>query len=476
MILTDSANKRMKNTFQPVILLAISLFLTSCVQQEKGKTDSDQERIDAILARIMAPEFPNTIFKIPDFGAVADGTSDSRPAIQQAVSSCSENGGGRVLIPAGSYFCAGPIHLEDNVELHLEEDAVVNFSQDPADYLPTVLVRWEGVECYNYSPYVYARDKKNIAITGKGKFNGNAAGGIFQWRELQKPSQDSLRRMGRKLLPVEQRVFGEGHFLRPAFVHLVNCQNVLISDIRVENMPFWIIQPTYCRNVTVKGIRVNSRNINNDGVDPDSSEDVLIEDCWFRTGDDAIAIKSGRDQDGWRVNKPSRNIVIRNCHAELTLHGIALGSEMSGGVENVYIRNFTIGKADKYALQFKSNKDRGAYIRNVSIDGLVIDTALTAVLFTNDYHSYAGGNSPSEFHSISIRNLHCTVTTDLAIDMVGLPEQYIHDVDFENVHVEEAGKIARAEYTNEIRFSEVNINNVEIKTLSDLEAEGLHQD
>ena len=208
--------------------------------------------------------------------------------------------------------------------------------------------------------------------------------------------------------------------------------------------------------------------MNNDGVDPDSSEDVLIEDCWFNTGDDAIAIKSGRDQDGWRVGRPTRNVVARNCFVQSTLHGIAIGSEMSGGVENIYMRDFEIRKVDRYAIQFKSNLDRGGYIRNVSIRNISIDSTMTAIFFTNDYHSYAGGNSPSEFSNIQIADVTCNHALQMGIDMVGIEQKPIHTINFERIHIDRADGNNRMLNAENIKFTDVFINGKEITRIDDL--------
>jgi polygalacturonase len=282
-----------------------------------------------------------------------------------------------------------------------------------------------------------------------------------------------LRQMGKQLKPLEERVFGEGHFLRPSFIQFMNCQNILISDITLTNVPFWVIHPTYCSNITIRNIHVNSYRINNDGIDLDSCEDVLVEDCTFRAGDDAMVIKSGRDQDAWKVGKPSKNIVVRNCFASEVLHGLAFGSEMSGGLENIYIDNFHLKKVEQYAIQFKSNLDRGGYIRNVYIDGVFIDETKTAIFFTNDYHSYSGGNSPSEFSGIEIKNVICNKASGKAIDIVGLEQKPIHNILLENIMIVEEGEkseilnVVESEFTN-IKISKrdfINKTNAEPHTI-----------
>jgi polygalacturonase len=446
--------------------LCALLIFASC--QDASLREENKE-IEQILARIKEPVFPDRVLNVLEIQTGTAEDFDFRKSITLAIDSCSRLGGGTVLVPAGEYYCGGPIHLKSNVHLHFEEGAAITFSQNASDYLPLQFVRWEGVECYNYSPYIYANGEVNIAITGKGRLDGNASDGDFDCRSKQKPSQQLMREMGRDGVPLSERIFGEGHYIRPSFIQLMNCENILISDISITNVPFWVVHPTYCKNVTVRGIKVDSYNLNNDGVDPDSSEDVLIEDCWFNTGDDAIAIKSGRDQDGWRVGKPSRNVIARNCFVQNTLHGIALGSEMSAGVENIYIRNFDIMKVDQYAMQFKSNLDRGGYIRNVSIRDISIDSTMTAIFFTNDYHSYSGGNSPSEFAHIKIADVTCNYASEMGIDLVGIEQKPIHNIHFERIHIAKADENNRMLNAENVSFTDVLINGKEINRIDDLQ-------
>lgn len=418
--------------FQLFVLLC-SFALTNAAQVP----DAVSVDTSSILKQIKAPEFAD--FTI----SVSPGQKESaEELINKKITACSEAGGGKVELNAGEYFCNGPIILKSGVNLHLGEGVRLVFSQNPEDYLPVVLVRWEGTEVYNYSPFIYARDVENIAITGKGIIDGNgsAENSFREWKGKQKADQNKLREMGRKGLPVDQRVFGEGHFLRPQLIHFINCNNILLEDFKIVDAAFWLIQPTYCNNVTIRGLRVDSRFINNDGVDLDSDTNVLIENCYFNTGDDFVAIKSGRDQDGWRVNKPSRNIIIRNCISENCLHGISFGSEISGGVENVYVENIHFKKIRKYGLQFKSNKDRGGYIKNIVINGISIDTVQTCISFTNQYHSYNGGNSPTLFENIRIENLECKVAIEKAFSMIGLPEKPIRNISLKNIQIKEAGE------------------------------------
>ena len=235
-----------------LLLLSLPLALAG-----PGHAANPWNMVKQIEKQISAPVFPDRDYPVTRYGATDDASADSRPAILQAIDRCSSDGGGRVVIPRGRFFCKGPIVLKSNVNLHLEEGAELIFSADEKDYLPAVPTRWEGTEVFNYSPLVYAYNVKNIAITGKGTLNGQGSKNIATWKPRQKPDQKKLRKMGTELVPLYERVFGEGHLLRPAFVEPVSCTNVLIEGITLIDSPFWVIHPLFCENVTVRGVRVD---------------------------------------------------------------------------------------------------------------------------------------------------------------------------------------------------------------------------
>ena len=246
-------------------------------------------------------------------GAKGDGRSDARAAFAKAIDECAKAGGGRVVVPAGDFFLAGPIHLKSGINLHLQEKAVVRFSTKPSHYLPPVLVRWEGTRAHNYSPLIYAYREKDIAITGRGTIDGQAGTDGSGWLELLKlepvpaKSRDALREMGHKGVPVEKRVFGKGSNLRPQLFHAYECENILLHGVTFTGSPFWTLHPAFSRNITVRNVTVKrshpNRIGNDDGFDPDSSQDVLVEGSYFDTVDDNIAIKSGRDNDAWERSR-----------------------------------------------------------------------------------------------------------------------------------------------------------------------------
>jgi polygalacturonase len=328
-------------------------------------------RLPRILARVHPPTFPSRDYPITDFGALADGTSDATGALKAAIEACSKAGGGRVVVPAGE-FATGAVRLLSNVNLHLAAGATLRFSTDPSRYLPVVLSRWEGIELMNYAPLVYAFGQRNVAVTGSGTLDGGGdATHWWPWKEKtgpqsQKLDRERLFRQGQDGVPVDQRLYGAGHYLRPPFVQFYRCTNVLIEGVTIRNSPFWVIHPVLSANVTVRGVSVVSLGPNNDGCDPESSTDVLIEDTLFDTGDDCIAIKSGRNADGRRLAAPSERIVIRNCRMRAGHGGVTVGSEVSGGVRDVYAERNTMSSPNlDRGLRIKTNVARGGVVENI---------------------------------------------------------------------------------------------------------------
>jgi len=276
------------------------------------------------------------------------------------------------VIPAG-VFLTGAIHLASNVNLRLEDGATLRFSQDPHDYLPVVFTRFESTECMNYSPFIYAFEQSNIAVTGNGTLDGGAdADHWWPWKKNavrgpQPASSDNraLLAQGEKDVPVSQRVYGDGSTLRPNFVQPYRSTNVLLEGVTIRNSPMWELNPVLCRNVTVRNVKISSHGPNNDGCDPECSTDVLIDGCEFDTGDDCIAIKSGRNRDGRRVNVPCENIVVRNCRMKDGHGGVSIGSEVSGGIRNVYMENNRMDSPHlDRALRIKTNSHRGGDLEN----------------------------------------------------------------------------------------------------------------
>ena len=297
-----------------LFVLGSGIFAACGSPQQPIASPTPQEEI---INNIALTSFPDRTFMIN----VPQDTSSARTLLQAAIDSCSVAGGGTVKISEGHYFLNGPLHLKSDVNLNLAEGAYLQFSGKSSDFLPVVLTRWEGTELYGHSPMIYAYHANNIAITGKGTIDAQGGLEFAAWSKIEANDRDRLREMGDKLVPVHERIFGEGTVLRPSCIQPYGCSRVLIEGITVKDSPFWTIHPVYCDNVIVRGVTIDSHFPNNDGCDPESTTNVLIENCTFRTGDDAIAIKSGRDTDGRYIGRPSRNIVIRNCifHSECNL-------------------------------------------------------------------------------------------------------------------------------------------------------------
>jgi unsaturated rhamnogalacturonyl hydrolase len=365
-----------------------------------------------IVARIKPPRFGARDFPITDFGANAE--ADCTEAIANAIAACHSAGGGRVIVPAGIWV-TGAVHLQSNVNLHLEQGATLRFAFETAKYLPLVLTRFQGIECMNYSPLIYAFDQENVAITGEGTLDGSANWETWwAWnnRKTGTPTRQAaddkkLDGEGTAGVAVKERIYGEGHFLRPNFIQPYRCKNVLIEGVRIINSPMWEINPVLCTNVTVRGVTIHSLGTNNDGCDPESCRDVLIEDCVFETGDDCIAIKSGRNNDGRRVGVPCENIVIRRCTMKDGHGGMTIGSEISGNVRNVFVSNCTMDSPNlDRAFRFKSNAVRGGVMENIHIHDVKIGRVARAVLSVEfDYDEGADGPFKPVLRNLSIENV-----------------------------------------------------------------------
>lgn len=345
------------------------------------------QSVPEILARIQPPVFPDRDFLITDYGAVGDGKTACTEAFRKAIAACHQAGGGRVIVPEGT-FLTGPIHLKSGVNLHLKEGAVVRFSNNPADYLPVVFTRFEGTECMNYSPLIYAFEQENIAITGSGVLDGNAdQKNWWPWKTTQKADVQKLVKQGEQGVPVAERVYGQGHYLRPNMIQPYRCRNILIEGVTIRNSPMWHIHPVLSQNITVRNVKVIGHGPNNDGCNPESCRDVLIEGCYFDTGDDCIAIKSGRNNDGRRVNVPSENIIVRNCTMKDGHGGVVLGSEISGSVRNVFVEDCLMDSPNlDRGLRFKTNSVRGGVIERIFMRNVEMRQVREAALKIDFYY------------------------------------------------------------------------------------------
>lgn len=372
----------------PVIILAF--FVIQVFAQDAAT--AWREIYPKIQKNISAPVFKNQDYNIRDFGAVAnDSNILNNESIDRAIATCSLNGGGRVIVPEGIWYTA-PIRLKSDVNLFLSEGAVLLFTTN-ADFFQTVLTRWEGLDCYNLQPLIYAYGEKNIAITGKGIIDGGAKNENW-WKKCGAPSfgwkaGDISQRVGRPKLqrwavdkvPVTQRILTKEDGMRPQLINLYLCKNVLIEGVKLLRSPFWVIHPLLCDNVTVRGVHIENDGPNGDGCDPESCTNVLIENCFFNTGDDCIAIKSGRNNDGRLWSKPSENMIVRNCEMKNGHGGVVIGSEITGGYKNLFVENCNMDSPElERVIRIKTNTCRGGVIENIYVRKVEVGQCKRAVL------------------------------------------------------------------------------------------------
>lgn len=382
------------------------------------------------LELLSCPKFPEKKFQLKDFAA----GPDDKGALQRTVDECRKQGGGTVCVNAGVWQ-TGALKLYGDINLFLETGSRLEFSADPADYLPMVFTRWEGIECWNYSPLIYAVDCENIAITGTGELFGNGPA-WWHWKQLQQAAAGKVYDAEADGIPVAERRFGTVEAaLRPSFVQFIRCRNVWLEDFSVSEGPQWMLHPVYCENVVVRGVKVNSTGPNTDGLNPDSCSNVLIEDCIFQTGDDCIAINSGMNEDGWRVNKPCENIVIRRCRMTRGHGGAVIGSGMSGGVRNVRVYDCDFDGTE-LGIRLKAMRGRGGIVEDVSFDDIRINHIPgPAIQITTFYQASTippKSDVPPIFRNLKISNVSGS-GNQLGIEMKGLSDARLEKITLEHI-------------------------------------------
>lgn len=452
-----SAGVNMTRILPVLFCLGLLILPTACATT--GVTATGREQVPEILSRIKPPQFPDNDFKITDFGAVGDGKTDCTEAFKKAIAAANQAGGGRVVVPAET-FLTGPIHLKSDVNLYVSEGAVVKFSTDPNHYMPVVYTRFEGVEVMNFSPLLYAYEQKNIAVTGKGILDGQASNENW-WgrRSAQGRNVNASREMGEAGVPVEERIFGLGKELRPNMIQPYKCKNILIEGVTFKNSPMWHIHPVLSKNITVRNVRVIGHGPNNDGCNPESCKDVLIEGCYFDTGDDCIAIKSGRNNDGRRVNVPSENIIVRNCEMKDGHGGVVIDSEMTGGAMNVFAENCKMDSPNlDRALRIKTNSVRGGTVENVYMRNVTIGEVAEAVLKINFFY---GEGDKGKF-TPTVRNINMENVTSkksrYALSINGYERSPITDVTLKNCTFDNVERESKLVGIKNLTLENVKIN------------------
>lgn len=452
------------NILKPLILI---LFFGLTLPVWAQTTRLPQTETRPVIPEWPLPVFDKREFNVIEFGAEPNNQQKFMTALNGAIDECHQAGGGRVRIPKGIWL-SGPIHLKSNVNLHLDEGAEVRFSQKFDDYLPVVLIQRGGFFCYNYSPFIYARNQSNIAITGRGTLNGQGQA-WWPWKKKQ-PGMIELFRMGKARVPVEQRVFGtEEAGVRPPFIQFLECQDIFLEGVTLLDGPSWNVHPVFCENVTIKGIKIHSHGPNNDGIDPDGCKNVRIEDCLIDVGDDNICLKSGRDEEAWEIGRPCENVIVRRCTTVAGHGGFVIGSEMSAGVRNVIVEDCHF-RGTQRGLRFKSRLGRGGVVENIFIRNITMDSIRNEAIIADlqydgepiernmNYERIRSQDVPV-FRNFSIENVTCRYAKT-AVLLRGLPEDStIYNLRFKNIRIQALNGIS-SQHIQSVSFENVQIESV----------------
>ncbi len=405
----------------------------------------------AVARSISVPTFPGRTSHITPEGDTC------REIIQRAIDELNAKGGGTVSVSKGQWHIKGPLRLTSHINLHLERGAELIFSGDQKEYLPTVLTRWEGTELLGFSPYIYAYHAVDVAITGEGTISVDMSGDVQDWRAQQTEAQKKLRAQGGTGSPLAERVYGEGAFLRQSCIQFFGCHNVLVEGITIKDIPFWGVHLVFSHHVTVRKLSVESMLVNNDGVDVDSSTHVLIEQCVFNTGDDSIAIKAGRDLDGRRIGAPSESVVIRDCVMNRSRSsGIAIGSEMSGGVRDIYVIRCRMGQVDT-VVNIKSNLDRGGVVERIRAWNIQCSTCDRIVAISTSYHGYMGGNVPPTIQDIELDDIR-SESSETGIVIRGVATSPVKQVRLSSIHATRVKTPTQVQHAENLSLEGVVMN------------------
>ena len=431
-------------------VVALCMFLTAAAGEQAALRDS-------ILRQITGAKKPQKQIIITALGAKGDGRTDCKKAFDRAMRKAAKAGGAHIVVPEGTYLINGPIHLVSNVCLELQEGATLMFSPTPSHYLPAVKTSWEGTFLWNYSPFIYGYGLHDISIIGKGTIDGNAGSTFATWRKSQKEAQMRSRRFNHEECPVEERRFGDGDRLRPHLLQLYNCKNITIEDVFITNSPFWCIHLLQSENIICRGIRYDAKLVNNDGIDPEMSRNILIEDIHFNNGDDNVAIKSGRDNDGWSAATPSENIIIRNCHFK-GLHAVVIGSEMSAGVRNVFVEDCDYAGYCKRGIFVKTNPDRGGFVENLFVRNCVFDEVEDLFYVTSMYAGEGMDNTHfSDVRNICVDGIECRKARQAGIVLQGTKAKPIKNVSLRNVNIAEVRNAISFDNTEGVTMNDCHL-------------------
>jgi polygalacturonase len=446
------------------LMLTIASFAqtTATIWKTSAEPLAEMEKLRKI---IKSPVFKNADYPITKYGAVAGGVINNTEAFKKAIADCSKNGGGTVSVPVGTWL-TGAICLKDNVNLHLADSAKILFSRDTKDY-PIVFTRWEGIECMNYSALIYANGATNIAVTGNGILDGNAdSQHWWNWVRVgvngvtQTVARNKLAELNSQQVDPTKRIFGDGSYLRPNMVQFVNCKNIRISDVKMLNSPMWFMHPLLSENITIENVKVISHGPNNDGCDPESCKNVLIKNCLFNTGDDCIAIKSGRDEDGRRIGRPAENHIIEGCMMKDGHGGVGIGSEVSGGVRNIYTVNCIMDSPDLWiVLRLKTSSSRGGIIENIFMKDVKVGTYKDAAVSFNMFYEKPGNFMPT-IRNIWVENLDVEKAGNFGVFANAYPESPVQNLRVINSNIRGVKTPTHVDHVANMTYDNVKMNGV----------------
>lgn len=455
------------------LLTALCMLMSMYAYSFEGAIQQRYDSIASVITGCSEMEQPQKL--ITAFGAKGDGTTDCKRAFDKAMAAARKSRTGmHIIVPEGTWYVKGPIHLTSNVTLELQEGATIKFAPEPQYYLPMVQTSWEGSFCQNHSPFIYAFQVENVRIIGRGVIDGNCMDTFPTWRANQKADQQKLRGEDHAAVPVALRNYGDGHLLRPHLIQFFACRNITLEDFFITNSPFWCVHLLKSENIVCRGLRYDAKLVNNDGIDPEMSRNILIEDVHFNNGDDNVAIKAGRDNDGWGDNsdiappgqediyrpQPTENIIIRNCHFK-GLHGVVIGSEMSGGVQNVFVKDCDYAGYNKRALYVKSNPNRGGFVRHIYFENCRFDEVEDMFYITSMY----AGEGADDNHFTAISDIHvtdvsCRKARNAAIVLQGTKALPLRRITFERLNVGESKIGFSSMYAPDVRLSDCNLGGI----------------
>ena len=411
------------------------------------------------------------IYNVLDHNIVPDNGTLNTDQINKLISSASNRGGGILKFPPGIYLTGGII-LKDNIEINVEEGAVLKFSQNPVDYTPNVIGHWEGMEINNFRAFIYSNNAKNIAITGNGILDGNAGwDNWWSWSKnnlhKQKKNRPRLMEYNRSQVPLEERHFGLGYNLRPNFIQTYKSEKITIQGVTLKNSPMWFIHTVLSENIIINDVKIYApyESPNTDALDFESSKNIVVKNCFIDVGDDCITMKSGRNQDGRRINTPTENVIARNNIIKNGRGGLTIGSEMSGGANNIFMRDCQINsKKLNRAFRIKGSEVRGGYVRNIFVKDVQIDTVGGGPVLNIDLHYKVrdaerdGNLYLPRVENVFIENVTCNYAKQpLFLD--GYNESKIRNVRLKNIDIRNVEIPSHIKYVSNLILEEFYVHN-----------------